>query len=49
MIFYRKKYNEEDIIIADHVPAYFIKLYGEEVPTIFNPYYQDLSKEAQWK
>ena len=47
-LFYKKRFHEEASTIADHLPAYFYKLYGEEVLCIFDPYYQDLAKEATW-
>ena len=34
--------------MADHLPAYFLHLYGEEVLSLFDLYYQDLAKDAKW-
>ena len=34
--------------MADHLPAYFLKLYGEGVLSLFDSYYQDLVKDAKW-
>ena len=34
--------------MVDYLPAYFLKLYRERVLSLFNPYYQDLVKDAKW-
>ena len=34
--------------MADHLPAYFLKLYGSDVLSIFNPYFQDLVIDTTW-
>ena len=47
-LFYRKKFYEEASIVADHLLAYFLHLYGEGVLLLFDPYYQDLAKDAKW-
>ena len=47
ILFYRKKFHEEASTMADHLPAYFLKLYKERVLNLFNPYYQDLVKDAK--
>ena len=48
ILFYRKKIHKEASTIADHLPAYFLKLYGEGVLSLFDPYYQDLAKDTKW-
>ena len=44
-LFYEKKFHKE-AIIADHLPAYFHKLHGDEVLQIFELYFQDLVKDT---
>ena len=46
MLLYKKRFHEEASTIADRLPAYFYKLYGDEVLHIFEPYYQDLVKDT---
>ena len=38
-LFYRKKFYEEASTVADHLPAYFLHLYGEGVLLLFDLYY----------
>ena len=45
-LLYKKRFHEEVSTIVDHLPAYFYKLYGDEVLRIFEPYYQDLAKDT---
>ena len=40
-LFYKKDFYEEVSIVADHLPAYFLKLYGSDVLSIFDLYFQD--------
>ena len=34
--------------MADHLPAYFLKLYSSDVLSIFDLYFQDLATDATW-
>ena len=47
-LLYKKRFHKEVSIITDYLPAYFYKLYGNEALRIFEPYYQDLAKDATW-
>ena len=46
MLFYKKRFYEEASMITDHLQAYFHKLYKNNTLQIFDPYYQDLAKDA---
>ena len=43
----KKKFHKEASTVADHVPAYFFKLYGEGILSIFTLYYQDLAHDTK--
>ena len=45
---YKKKFYKEASTVVDHILAYFFKLYGEGILSIFVPYYQDLARDAKW-
>ena len=47
-LFYRKKIHKEASTVADHLPAYFLKLYRNDILPIFDPYFQDLVRDATW-
>ena len=47
-LFYRKNFYKEASTVVDHLPAYFLHLYREGVLSLFDPYYQDLAKDAKW-
>jgi len=38
-LFYRKKFYKEVSVVADYLPAYFLKLYGKGILTLFDLYY----------
>ena len=48
-LIYKLKYHNEVSTVADHIPAYFLKLYRKGVLQIFDLYFQDLAREAMWK
>lgn len=47
-LFYCHKFHKEASTVVDHIPSYFYKLHGVEVLKIFDPCYQDITKEAKW-
>ena len=47
-VLYKKKFHEKVSTVADHIPAYFFKLYREGILSIFTPYYQGLACDAKW-
>ena len=47
-LFYKKHFYDEASIVVDYLLAYFLKLYGNNVLSIFDPYFQDLAKDATW-
>ena len=34
--------------MADHLPTYFLKIYGSDILSIFDLYFQDLAIDATW-
>ena len=47
-LFFKKKFHNEANTVADRLPAWFLKIYGKEVLTLFDPHYQDVAKEVKW-
>ena len=48
ILLYKKRIHEEASTIVDYLPIYFYILYGDKILHIFEPYYQDLAKDATW-
>ena len=48
LLFYKKHFYHKVSTVADYLLAYFLKLYGNNVLFIIDPYFQDLAKDATW-
>ena len=43
-----EKNHKEASTVANYILVYLLHLYGEEVLSMFNLYYQDLAKVVKW-
>ena len=48
LLFYKKHFHDKISIVADYLLAYFLKLYGNNILSIFDLYFQDLAKDTTW-
>ena len=48
LLFYKKHFYKEMSTVVDHLPAYFLKLYGSDILSIFDLYLQDLVKDPDF-
>ena len=46
ILLYKKIYHKDISTIADYLSIVMIRKFGEEVLSIFKPYYQDLAKDV---